>query len=487
MVNEFTRRLDNPVSDIPAYSPPIPTLSCAKKFIGGDTLYCNGASWPPPSLAPLRWYQNFCMSLYTGDYAYNRKWIAFVDNVEREMPYCMLTLNYFKKVADTVVSLAFGNEIMISTGDKELDKQVKALADRLKFEIYIQKALLYSEIYGDAIIRVNKDGINVLPPLWGIKNVNQHNIDSTDSITLYDYLYDEDGSLYGVYLETHYCDRVYRCIREYSGSSLGDQIAGRYQGSYIPQRGCWDRYPEFDGGSAAIWCSLNQGSSVYGTSAFNQIKDVVFAIESVFSLRNYITSENAQPFLIMGMSMFTTNEETGGYELKKINDRYLIKDSDGDPTYLEWGGENLQRAAELSEDLMQAFYELSEISKSVISGEYSGQVTMETLQTTAKSTIDRAQRDVTSLWYQFREALFIAARLNGIDIDRDQLTLSFNVDRALTDMELAQVAETLIASGVMSRETILQKYYGLTQEQARNEVNKVKGEDQSSNPESYSE
>lgn len=488
MTTGFAARQLATVSDIPATPPTIPTVSASRKFIGGRDIIRRGMSWPPGELQALNRYQKFSLSLYTGEYSYNRKWIAFVDNIEREIPYCLLKLNYFKLIADKVVSLAFSNELLIRTGSEETDRQLQKLCDRVGFEKSIKQALLYSEIFGDSVLRVYKDGINVIPPYWGIKNVSPYDIDEIESITLFEYLYDESYNAYAVRFEIHYPESIVEFAHALEAGSLGPRISVKYQGRVISERGNRYRYPELGGINTCLWCSLNRDVSVYGSSAFDQIRDLVFTLESLTSQQTYIISDNTQPFLVMGMSMFTSNEETGQYELKKIRDKYLIKDSDGDPTYLEWGGDNIQHAANLSEDIMQSIYELSEISKSVISGEYSGQVTNETLQTTAKSAIDRAQRDVSDLWYQFRDALFVLAKLNGIDVNQDDLILTFNIDRSLSDTEIAEVVSTITGSKILSRKTILKKYFGFTDDQCDEELRMIQEDSKSfSQPESYSE
>lgn len=470
--------LGSPLDNLKTFPvpPSINSLHVARKDLGGTHYIKSGCEWPPKDLIIRQRYQKFSMSLYTGEYAYFRKWIAIFDNIEKELPYTLLKLNYFKLIADKIVSLAFNNELLIKTGNEETDRQLQELCNRVGFEDSIRRALLFSEIYGDSIIRVYKDGINVLPPYFGIKNVSDHDIDNTESITLYEPLTDTSGNVSAVRFEIHYKNRITEFVHSFNSGTLGSRIRYEYYGRVIPERGKTYYYPELDDVNTCQWCTLNKDISIYGTSAFDGIKDIVFSLESLVSARNYTIMDNAQPSLIVGLSMFATNEETGSYELKKIKDKYLIRDSDGEPKYLEWGGDNTVHARELQEDLMQNLYELSEISKSVMTGDYKGQVSNETLETSAKSATERASRDVGELWYQFRNALFSLARLNGIDISLENLTLTFNISRTLTDQEIAEIATTLQSNQMLSRRSILKKYFGFTDEQCDSEFSLIESE-----------
>ena len=456
------------VSGTPPILPNACSLGVARSVNNSVRQIKKGCVWPPSDLITRQRYQRFCMSLYDGLYAVNRKWVALVDNKEREIPFIMLQLNYFKRIADTVISLAFNNEVVVKADTPENTRQLQTIVDRTGFVDSIKQALLFAEIYGDTIIRVNSSGLNVLAPYNGMKDVNPHNVDEVDRVILFEYLFKDDDystSPFAVRFEVHEPGLLTEFVREYSGTTLGDRITIYYRGRWISKYG--NKYATDT--NTAIWCSLNRGNAIYGKSSFDSIRDVVFAIESNMSLRNYIIKDNAQPFIVLGMQMFTTDEQTGAYTLKRINDKYLIRDDSGDPMYLEWGANNIESARKLGEDLMQNLYELSEISKSVMSGDYNGQVANETLQTSAKSAEDRAGRDVGYLWTMFQKALHALATLNGMKLNQEDVSLEFSVNRTLSDKEISEIAETLASNSILSRRSILKKYYGYTDDQCNQE------------------
>ena len=74
-------------------------------------------------------------------------------------------------------------------------------------------------------------------------------------------------------------------------------------------------------------------------------------------------------------------------------------------------------------------YELSEMGKTFLSGEYRGNISEETLNNTIKSAIDKGNRLLTELYSAFRDSLYCLCRLNGIDIKKSDINIQFNVGR----------------------------------------------------------
>ena len=125
---------------------------------------------------------------------------------------------------------------------------------------------------------------------------------------------------------------------------------------------------------------------------------------------------------------------------------------------------------------MSYFYELSELRKTYLSGEYTGNISEETLNNTIKSAIDRGNRDCNDIWYEVRKSLYVLCRLNDIDVNIEDLNISFNIGRTDDDKQVAEIIDLLNKAGVFSKSTLLQKYYGYNDEQASEELNKIKEE-----------
>lgn len=80
--------------------------------------------------------------------------------------------------------------------------------------------------------------------------------------------------------------------------------------------------------------------------------------------------------LVVGMSSLKTDETTGDYYLSVINGKYMVSRGGSDdvtPHYIEWDGK-LDASRNVRDDLMSSFYELSEMGKTFLSGEYTGNI-----------------------------------------------------------------------------------------------------------------
>lgn len=67
-------------------------------------------------------------------------------------------------------------------------------------------------------------------------------------------------------------------------------------------------------------------------------------------------------------------------------------------------------------------------------------------------------------------------RLNDIDVDIDDLAIEFNVGRSDDDKVVAETSSLLVEQGILSRRTILGRYFGLNDDQADAELERIKQE-----------
>ena len=53
----------------------------------------------------------------SGEYNKNKRLLVKVNGVERELPYKVLSINYFKLIVDKTADIIFNNEVSVKTGD----------------------------------------------------------------------------------------------------------------------------------------------------------------------------------------------------------------------------------------------------------------------------------------------------------------------------------------------------------------------------------
>ena len=142
---------------------------------------------------------------------------------------------------------------------------------------------------------------------------------------------------------------------------------------------------------------------------------------------------------------------------------------------------NLTNSENMIDMLLGFMYELSEMGKTFLSGEYSGNISEETLNNTIKSAIDKGNRLLTELYSTFRDSLYCLCRLNGIDVKKSDITIIFNVGRTDDDLKVSQICETLSNNKILSRRSIREKYFGMNSDQSDAEEMYIKAENSEPN------
>ena len=423
--------------------------------------------------------------LYNGTYANNKKLIAKVNSIDTEIPYSVIPVNMFKLTVSKLDSLFFSNEVSIKTGDIKRDERINRLVERTNFIKSLRKAFKIAEIEGDSCIKVYKDGASAFSPIHAFKVVDESDKNNTKAIVLYEYLTTDVGlnqkRITHIRFEVHQPNSIFEQVFEYLGDRVGKPVRYWYSGRWIPRSG-----REYTTGldmSLVQWLSLNEeADGIYGQSTFPDFKDIIFALESRLSSELWVEDNHEKPFLVLGAEMFLANEETGRYELKQINGKYLIShgNESAKPEYLTWDGK-LENSQQIREDFMSYFYELSELGKTFLSGEYTGNISEETLMNTIKSAIDRGNRDLMDFYTPARDALYCLCKLNGISLNKEDLVIDFNVGRSDDDKVVAEIIKTLHEAGVFSMETLRAKYFGYNEKQSLEEDLKISQEGQPDN------
>lgn len=445
----------------------------------------TASSFPPNEVRERNAVYRYLGRLYDGSYADGKMLVARVSGIETEIPYKCIPINLFKLVVNKLDGLFFTNEIDIKSGDIERDEHIMSLVEKTDFVSALREAFKNAEIAGDSCIKTHKNGCNAFKALHCFKVVDVHNTDRVIAYVCYEYLTETYGRnqkrINAIRFEVHQPGVVFEQVFGFNGSQYGGQILSpmryRYEDRWIPRQGREYR-TGIDDMPLVHWFSLNKtADGVYGTSSLVDFKDIVFTIESRLSSEIWVEDNHEKPYLILGAEMFIQNEETGRFELKQINGKYLVShgNESAKPEYLTWDGK-LENSQQVREDLMSYFYELSELGKTFVSGEYGGNISEETLKNTIKSAIDRGNRDLLDFYYPARDALYTLCRLNGIQVNKEDLTINFNVGRSDDEKVIADVVRELNEAGVFSMSTLRSKYYGFNDKQSEEEDRKIRAE-----------
>lgn len=425
---------------------------------------------------------------YTGEYARNKNLIARINGIESEIPYKVISLNYFKLLTNKMTDLVFNNDITIKTGDIARDKEVIALIEKTNFVDSIRKAFKLCTEYGDACIKTNVKGVSAFPPTNAFKIVDESDISNTKAYVLYEPLYEKIcgiKSLRYIRFEIHFKGKIYECVKDYIGfyttGTIGAGVNIKYHGREIPKEGVWYN-TEIDDCELVQWLSINEeADGVYGESVYQDIQDIVFAIEQRLSINQHLLDNSMTPFIIVGADMVDTEIDNNGNEhrvLKLINGNLMVSTGDTDVKSVELNY-NLENSENMLSILQSFLYELSEMGKTYLSGEYSGNISEETLRNTIKSAIDKGNRLITEMYSLFRDSLYVLCRLNNININKEDITITFNIGRTDDDAKVSEICKVLTESKILSKATVREKYYGFNKEQSKNEDKQIELENSS--------
>ena len=360
--------------------------------------------------------------------------------------------------------------------------------ERTNFVSSIRRAFKICNTYGDAGLKVHKDGVSAFKPTNIFKVVDNNDISKVKGYVLYQPFYVKDGNVNNIkYIrfEIHFKGRVYECVREYNGGVyggfIGHPVEYIYNGRIIPKSGNWYDTGVYDCELVSMPCINQEIDGVYGESVFNSVQDIVFAIEQRVSVNQYLLDDSMMPFIVLGANAVHRELTEDGEEqlkVKIVDGRFLVDEAGDNTTKVIDCDFNLTNSENMLGILKELLYELSEMGKTYLSGEYSGSISEETLQNTIKSAIDKANRYLTEQYNFYRDALYCLCRLNGIEVCKEDITIVFNIGRTDDDKTVAEICKTLVDSGILSKTSVRERYFGYSKEQSETEqelINKENG------------
>lgn len=449
----------------------------------------GNAVFPSKEVRQRNSVYRFRFKEFNGSYSENKQLIAMVDGVETEINYKTLSTNYFKLLTNKMSDLIFNNDITIKTGNIKRDKEIYALIDRTGWINEIRKAFKKATIYGDSCIKTYAGGVSAFNPLNCFKIVDAHDINKTLAYCLYEYLYTETGGvryLTHIRFEIHFKGKIFEQVKLYSGNyisgSIGKAVDYKYRGRDISKDGNW-----YDTGvddcELIQWLTVNQeADGVYGESLYADIQDLVFALEQRLSSEYYSLNNLQNPFLVIGASAIQTDQRTGERSVKLINNKILVqREGDGIKPEFVTPEYKLESSEQFIETVRDLIYELSELSKSYLSGQYSGNPSEESINNLIKSAIDKGNRIITEMYYAVRDSLYVLCRLNGINITKEEINIGFNVGRTDDDMKIIEICEKAVNNKILSKATVREKYFGYNKEQSDAEDIQIEIENNSVN------
>lgn len=387
----------------------------------------------------------------------------------------MLTLNYYKNYTNKMDGLIFQNDPIIRTGNDDMNTRVNKLIEKTKWLKGIREAIRYLEIFGDVYIKTYKNGISAIKPYNCFTVVDSNDVNNILGHVLIDYILDDKNVISKVRFETHMENGyIYERVYKYNGVALGNPV--KYTNKYgrtISENGSVT--------NNKIECSMIQhikidsSNGVYGCSPYDDFSSIITELERRQTLGIKVLDAHTEPTVAVATGTLKENEVTGKVENDVIGNIVEVPFGSMLPTYIEWNGK-LDENNKMIDLLFSELYQISELGKTFMTGEYTGNISEESLNLLVKSAVDKANRHVFDIWYDVKESLYVLCKLNGINVDKEDINIAFNVGQSESNKIVSDIINSRVTSGTLSLESCLIKYEGLSKEQATLEIDKIKKE-----------
>jgi hypothetical protein len=433
----------------------------------------SGETFPP--LSELNRIHRYTINSnrFDGSYANNR-YLELRDNqgVIKRLPWRVLKVNKFKLYTNKMDNLIFQGDPIIMTGNKERDIVVNNLVEKTRWLRSIRKAVRTMEKLGDGAIKTFVNGCSAFNPKFGIKVVRGMDAEDVIAYVLYEYIYDKDSEesnkVSYIRFEIHFKGSVQEIVYELRGSTLGASVDFYYQGRKIKKGG--NIYQTGVDEFLVQWLSIDVSEeSVYGSSPYEDFADLVYELERRQTLEIKVIDAHSEPIVVVGTGYLCGNEETGEYEAPILGSIIEVPQNGVEPKYITWDGK-IEASEQVLDRISNQIYEVTEFGKIFMTGEYKGNISDESINSLIRSAIDRANRHVWEIYYEVVKSLYVLCRLNGIEVDINDISIVFQIGQTDDREKVANVINSRVAAGTMSRVRALQEFDEMTEQQAQQEI-----------------
>ena|GEM_PF-2163976 len=212
--------------------------------------------------------------------------------------------------------------------------------------------------------------------------------------------------------------------------------------------------------------------SMFGISNYDRITGIIAEIAIRESLANFILDQNSAPRMAAPASAFTKNEE-GKWTLKTGGRNFVVDPNEAPPVYITWDGNlssNEQRIAELKKEL----FSMCEVGSIMNNEELNSSQGYEALQV----KLTNAKLKVRRMCKYFKSPLKkLIAFLCGVDEAKEKdINIIFNDNIPVSEYQNIITAQAKANLG-FSKSTIMQEYFGMSEDEAEQEIEQRRQED----------
>lgn len=221
--------------------------------------------------------------------------------------------------------------------------------------------------------------------------------------------------------------------------------------------------------------SVTTSRSLHGISNYDRITGIVAEMAIRESLASFILDQNSAPRLAAPESAFTKNKE-GNWVLKTGGRNFVIKAGENAPLYITWDG-SLQANQSRIDDLRKELYSMCEVGTILSQEDMNSSQGYEALSV----KLTNAKLKVRRMSKAFKSPLkkLIAFLLDKANVSEEDINIIFNDNIPVSEYQNILTAQAKKTLG-FSLKSIAMEYFGLTEEQADQEVEMAREESASS-------
>jgi hypothetical protein len=449
-------------------------------------LQWNGGTWPPEGDADrLSRYARY-QALFEGDHAKAFENLsAFVPSRRRRIIY--LTANYAGLISKLCADLLFGETPVFNAPDGPGLDSLKALIRANSLPTVLYESELSASFRGDAVFRVRRG--------------KRHEADPEESVII------EEVPAYSYFAETSadnvrevvsesiaWVHRVpgqrtcYLRVEEHTPGLIRQSAYQLNEGSgkvgvQVPLSRVYGDATPMEEESTGIGRSMlvhvpnfRHGSRLWGMSDYYDLESLFDAVNNRLSKTDAILDRHAAPKLVLPAGATDARGEIrlsdmDLYEVGSVAEGSVVR-------YVTWDAK-LEAAFTHLEHLQDQIFRMAEVSPAAFGLDKAGSIEsgramrMRFIRTQAKIARKRQYFDAG-----IRRLLSLAQELQAIHGGPDPVDIEIHWMDGIPDdyIEAVEVERSRVEAGLSSRETAIRRIDNVDEAQARNELQRIRGE-----------
>ena len=402
--------------------------------------------------------------------------IKRINNNYTEVVSFDMILNYHQLITKKVADLLCGETPKILILDKEKQKILDEILSRN--DIFNLMYIITMDVsrYGVGLFylykEVNKGIIDITQPRIWFPVVNPRNIRKIQYhvLCIPRQINDKEQELYveihekGKYTIKYFLVKNGKIVREF------------YDKEKVVETGLNDF-------AVIPVANLVTSDNIFGISDYEAIDTLVSELEVRFSQISKILDKHAEPSMQGPSSALRYDRATDTYSLK-TGSYFIIEGNDGKVSYLTWDAQ-LEANFRYIQELQNVLYTLSEMGGTLLGDKenVNGNISGIAYKLKMETALQKVSRIRNSMDTAIRKAISACAKLDGYDIDENELIIEW-MD-GLVDDEREQAEIMQIKNGnkpVVSHVTSIMLANDMTREEAEEEYQRIMQEEMEANP-----